>query len=121
MITPTLLERLNISSDALVGWLVGLGFLFVFVGSSVIGMFNSQRRRMQYLPPKITVEGHGIKRGLTAIEAAILMEQPLDKVLTMILFSVIKKNAARSRPKSRSSSRSSSRLRGGLTPMRSAS
>ena len=49
---------------------------------------------MQYMPPKIAIEGHGIKRGLTAVEAAILMEQPLDKVMTMILFGVIKKNAA---------------------------
>ena len=31
---------------------------------------------------------------LTAVEAAILMEHPPDKVLTMILFSVIKKEAA---------------------------
>ena len=50
---------------------------------------------MEYLPPKISIEGHGIKRGLTAVEAAILMEQPLDKILTMILFSVVKKNAAK--------------------------
>lgn len=49
---------------------------------------------MKYLPPKIAIEGHGIKRGLTAIEAAILMEQPMDKILTMILFAVIKKNVA---------------------------
>jgi hypothetical protein len=49
---------------------------------------------MQYLPPSITIEGHGIKRGLTAVEAAILMEEPMDKVLTMILFSVLKKGAA---------------------------
>jgi hypothetical protein len=50
---------------------------------------------LQYLPPKITVEGHGIKRGLTAIEAAVLLEQPMDKILTMILFSTIKKGAAK--------------------------
>ena len=37
--------------------------------------------------------GHGW-RGLTAVEAAILMEQPLDKIMTMILFSILKKNAA---------------------------
>jgi hypothetical protein len=49
---------------------------------------------MQYMPPKIAIEGHGIKRGLTAVEAAILMEQPLDKIMTMILFGVIKKDAA---------------------------
>jgi hypothetical protein len=49
---------------------------------------------MQYLPPAISIEGHGIKRGLTAVEAAVLMEQPMEKILTMILFSTLKKNAA---------------------------
>lgn len=60
----------------------------------VSGSISEKRRKMKYLPPKISIEGHGIKRGLTAVEAAILIEQPLDKVLTMILFSVIKKGAA---------------------------
>ncbi|MGB7875318.1 MAG: hypothetical protein WBL25_13110, partial [Anaerolineales bacterium] len=53
-----------------------------------------RRRKLKYLPPKIAIEGHGIKRGLTAVEAAILMEQPLDKVMTMILFGVVKKGSA---------------------------
>lgn len=60
-----------------------------------LGIFSNRQRKLQYLPPKIAIEGHGIKRGLTAIEAAILMEQPMDRILTMILFSVVKKNAAR--------------------------
>jgi hypothetical protein len=60
----------------------------------ISGVVSSSRRKYQYLPPKISIEGHGIKRGLTAVEAAILLEQPLDKIMTMILFSVIKKNAA---------------------------
>src|SRR5690606_16101891 len=50
-------------------------------------------RKLQYMSPKISIEGHGIKRGLTAVEAAILMETPLDKVMSMILFGLIKKNA----------------------------
>ena len=49
---------------------------------------------MQYLPPSMKVEGVGIKRGLTAVEAAILLETPLDKILTMILFGLLKKEAA---------------------------
>jgi hypothetical protein len=69
-------------------------FAFMFLGLPIISVVQGQRRKMQYLPPKISIEGHGIKRGLTAVEAAILMEQPLDKVMTMILFSVIKKGAA---------------------------
>ncbi|MGD8605253.1 MAG: hypothetical protein PVF49_11850, partial [Anaerolineales bacterium] len=36
----------------------------------------------------------GIKRGLSAVEAAVLLETPLDRVLTMMLYSVIKKGAA---------------------------
>ena len=69
-------------------------FVLIFVGSPILGAVNQRRRKMQYLPPKISIEGHGIKRGLTAVEAAILTEQPLDKVMTMILFGVVKKNAA---------------------------
>jgi len=78
--------------------LVNLGccgfFAFMFFGIPVLGVINGQRRKLKYLPPKISIEGHGIKRGLTAVEAAILMEQPLDKVMTMILFGIVKKGAA---------------------------
>ncbi len=70
------------------------GFGLIFGAILFFSYKSSSRRKLQYLPPTISIEGHGIKRGLTAIEAAILMEQPLDKILTMILFSVIKKGAA---------------------------
>ena len=71
-------------------------FLLVFIVPSLYAsLWGNRKRKMQYLPPKISIEGHGIKRGLTAVEAAILMEQPMDKILTMILFSVVKKNAAK--------------------------
>src|SRR6266508_5602497 len=66
----------------------------MFVGIPVLTAIGSRRRKLQYMAPKIAIEGHGIKRGLTAVEAAILMEQPLDKVMTMILFGVVKKGAA---------------------------
>lgn len=58
---------------------------------SVLGSQTVRRRRMEYLPPNVAVEGAGIKRGLTAVEAAILLEAPLEKVLTMILFGLVKK------------------------------
>jgi hypothetical protein len=71
------------------------GFFALIFGFSIFGAIWGQRsRKLQYLPPKIAIEGMGIKRGLTAVEAAVLMEQPMDKILTMILFGVIKKNAA---------------------------
>jgi hypothetical protein len=72
-----------------------IGGVFVFiVGLGIVGAWSENKRKKQYLPPKISIEGHGIKRGLTAVEAALLMELPLDKVLTMILFALVKKNAA---------------------------
>jgi hypothetical protein len=74
----------------LILWIFVLAFRFLSSSSSPV----SKTRRLEYLPPKISIEGHGIKRGLTAVEAAILLEEPLDKVLTMILFAVVKKGAA---------------------------
>ena len=58
----------------------------MFLGLPILNAVGSQRRKLQYLPPRIAIEGHGIKRGLTAVEAAILLGEPLDKVMTMILF-----------------------------------
>ena len=70
------------------------GFIGIFVLGVIAAAKAAKKRNLQYLPPKIAIEGHGIKRGLTAVEAAILMEQPMDKILTMILFAVLKKEAA---------------------------
>ena len=71
------------------------GFALLAVGFVALAINSDRRRKLDYLPPKISVQGHGIKRGLTAVESAILLESPLDRVLTMILFGLIKKNAAR--------------------------
>ena len=75
------------SSPVLWFVVIGGGML----GFSLLGSAGQKRRKMQYLPPSLGVEGTGIKRGLTAVEAAILLEAPLNKVLTMILFSLVKK------------------------------
>lgn len=69
-------------------------FALMFLGIPILTAIGDRRRKLQYMSPKIAIEGHGIKRGLTAVEAGILMEQPLDKVMTMILFGVVKKGAA---------------------------
>ena len=94
VVAPTVYDRTGIDSDTVMGFMCcgGIGGFIILI--SWLGVSKDRRRKMKYLPPKIRIEGHGIKRGLTAIEAAILMEQPMDKVLTMILFSVVKKDAA---------------------------
>jgi hypothetical protein len=68
-------------------------FVLVFVGGIIMSVVQGRRRKMDYLPPALSVEGVGIKRGLTAVEAAILLERPLNKVLTMIMFGLLKKRA----------------------------
>jgi hypothetical protein len=52
-------------------------------------------RRSTYLPALATVEGGGIKRGLTAPQAALLLELPLSKVLTLVVFGMLKKGVLR--------------------------
>jgi hypothetical protein len=68
-------------------------FIAFFVGVVGISVWGQRRRKMKYLPPSMKVEGVGIKRGLTAVESAILLETPLNRVLTMILFGLLKKGA----------------------------
>jgi hypothetical protein len=69
------------------------GLVALVIVIVVVAARSAAKRKLKYLPPKISIEGNGIKRGLTSVEAAVLMEQPMDKILTMILFSVIKKGA----------------------------
>jgi hypothetical protein len=70
-------------------------WIVLFVGMwgliALVSNRSQQRRKMKYLPPAISVEGTGVKRGLTAVEAAVLLEAPLNKVMTMILFGLVKK------------------------------
>ncbi len=72
----------------------GIFIVMLPIAWLLIGFFNGRskkRRRMEYLPPAVAVEGSGIKRGLTAVEAAVLLEAPLNKIMTMILFGLVKK------------------------------
>ncbi len=92
---PSIWEQLGISKDAVMSLLCFGGFGLFIIGIIVLSVVQSRKRKLEYLPPKIQIEGHGIKRGLTAIEAAVLLEKPVDKVLTMILFSLLQKEAAR--------------------------
>ncbi|MBN1231082.1 MAG: hypothetical protein JXA19_04390 [Anaerolineales bacterium] len=92
--SPSIWEKLNISEDTIFGCGAFLCFGFFFFGIPIISASQARKRKMQYLPPKLSISGHGVKRGLTAVEAAVLLEQPMDKILTMILFGVVKKDAA---------------------------
>ena len=60
----------------------------------VLIFFNEKSlrgKKKAYLPAIAQVEGGGIKRGLTAPEAAVLIEMPLSKVLTLVVFGLLEK------------------------------
>jgi hypothetical protein len=68
--------------------------LISFIPLIILLVLNEQflrKRKNKYLPPLVSVESGVIKRGLTAPEAAILLELPLNKVLTLTIFGMIKK------------------------------
>ncbi|MBS1250524.1 MAG: hypothetical protein MAG431_02118 [Chloroflexi bacterium] len=88
------LESLGITTDALAGMCCPASMVLVFILIAVAAARKSKKRKLKYLPPKMKIEGHGIKRGLSAIEAAILLEKPADKILTMILFACLQKGTA---------------------------
>ena len=91
--TPSIWQRLGIDPDTLITFGVCGIFGIFFIGIPILSIKQAKKRKLQYLPPKAVLAGHGIKRGLTAVEAAILLQESLDKVMTMILFSTVKKGA----------------------------
>lgn len=72
--------------------------LHFFLWPGMFGLFFLNERALKrkrtgstYLPAMATVEGGGIKRGLTAPQAAVLLEMPMGKVLSLVIFGLIKK------------------------------
>jgi hypothetical protein len=56
-------------------------------------LFRKPSRRPGYQPAVAIVEGGGVKRGLTAPEAAVLLEMPINTVLASVLIGLLKKSA----------------------------
>ncbi len=75
--------------------LLSIFVLPVWVILILLNETNWRKRRSNYLPPIAEVEGGGIKRGLTAPEAATLLEMPLNKVLTLVIFGLLNKGILR--------------------------
>lgn len=72
--------------------LLALPLAVVLVGVNEASLAG---RKGKYLPAIAQVEGGGIKRGLTAPEAAVLLELPLNKVLLLVLFGLLEKGVVR--------------------------
>lgn len=72
--------------------LVGPIFAFSMIAIFAV-MVIKGRRKFPYTEPKLSMEVLGIRKGLTAVEAATLLDVDPKKVLTMILFGLLRKNA----------------------------
>ncbi len=68
-----------------------IGIIISIVNKTIKGTKTQPRTTRSYLPPQIKSDGEGIKRGLTAVEAAILLEVDLERVISMILYGLSKK------------------------------
>ncbi len=93
IVTTSIFDILGGMINSLMDYLPFICFAGFFFGVPILSAFSNRKRKLEYITPGISIEGHGIKRGLTAVEAAILMGQSLDKVMTMILFGAVKKGA----------------------------
>ena len=82
----------------------GLGFLLyafpasnfvilpVSIAALVIGIrVQRGKKGHDYIRAVVSVPGGGVKRGLTAVEAAALLDLPAPKVLTIMFFGMVKK------------------------------
>jgi hypothetical protein len=65
-----------------------LGFFICGIGAVVYVV-----RKKPYLIPKISMETLGIRRGLTAVEASYLLDMKPNRIVTEILYSLLKKRA----------------------------
>jgi hypothetical protein len=90
-----------ITIAVIAGMIVFLIFVpsgFIFLIPIAIFLFNLLKgiqSKDKYLPAIAQVEGGGIKRGLTAAEAAVILEVPPNKVLALVIFGMLKKGVMR--------------------------
>jgi len=70
---------------------VWIGVFLLFVG--IIGGVVYVARKGNYVRPVLRMETLGIRRGLTAVEASYLLEVKPTKIVTAILYSLLKKRA----------------------------
>ncbi len=73
---------------------IGMPALFFFLAIRSMIQRNKENKLKagKYFPPQVKTDGEGIKRGLTAVEAAILLETDLERVISMILYGLAKKD-----------------------------
>jgi hypothetical protein len=83
------------TSDGLAGFFENFWILFLIVGLilAILVIVLLSRRKQPYIKPTVGIESLGILRGLTAVEASYLLDLKSPKIVTEILYSLLKKRA----------------------------
>jgi hypothetical protein len=84
-------QPFNIDPSTIIAIVIGL-VLFVGLLVSVLTVVAKAARK-QYLSPQLSMETLGIRRGLTAVEASYLLDMKPTRLVTEILYSLLKKRA----------------------------
>lgn len=70
-----------------------LGFAALILLALIAGIVAvAARAKRSYVQPVLAIESLGVRRGLTAVEAAQLLETPLSRIVVMMLYSLMKKH-----------------------------
>ncbi len=79
----------------IVAFLQQHGLVLLLLGGSIaaVGAVVYVVRKRPYLAPTLSIETLGIRRGLTAVEASYLLDLEPNKIVTEILYSLLKKRA----------------------------
>lgn len=83
-------KYVNIGPGILYYIIVG-GAIAVFTAAVIISAAVVIRRKAEYEKPRIAIEALGPARGLTAVEAAVVLDLKPIRILTMIIFGLLLK------------------------------
>jgi hypothetical protein len=89
------IEHYEVAEGGIVAFLKNYGgfIAFFLLISVVIGGIIYAGRKASYIKPTMKMETLGIRRGLTAVEASHLLGLKPTKIVTAILYSLLKKRA----------------------------
>lgn len=69
--------------------------LFAVAVIVIVAIGIATGMKEDYSPPRVSMEGIGVNETLSPVEVSILLRQPPEKTMTLLLFSLIKKGIVR--------------------------
>jgi len=72
-----------------------LGMFALVAITTVFSYLRRKRLRRQYIPPRLAVEGVGVRKGLSPAEAAVLLELPAEKIVGIAVLDLVEKGIVR--------------------------